>query len=285
MRLQLLLLFILVTASCGSSPNSNNVNINSANRANAATPKPAPVPVYTYEIVNTYPHDPRAFTQGLVYHDGYLYEGTGGKQSRGDDFTSSLRKVDLKSGKVLQKYELPPEYFGEGIALLNDQIYQLTWQEGTAFVYSLGDFKLQREFKYAGDGWGLTEDGAKLYMSDGTHIIRIVDPETFRTTGTITVNDERGKPLMNINELEWVKGEIWANVWQTGWIIRIDPATGKLLGRIDLNDLAEREMDTTPNADVLNGIAYDEAGDRIFVTGKMWRRLFEIKLSPGGAGN
>lgn len=238
------------------------------------------MPQYTYDIVKTYPHDPEAFTQGLIFHDGFLYEGTGGKKTRGDDFYSSLRKVHLETGKVLQKYDLPPDFFGEGITLLNGKIYQLTWQERTGFVYDIKDFKLLKEFRYAGDGWGLTNDRTNLMMSDGTHVIKFMDPESFQTIRTIVVLDERGQPLMKLNELEYVNGEIWANVWETGWIVRIDPGTGKLLGRIDLNKLAQDEMDSSDYADVLNGIAYDSAGDRIFVTGKNWKRLFEIKVKP-----
>ena len=275
MRLHLLFSLLFIAASCGGSPNvANNTT------TNINTAKPAPVPVYTYDIINTFPHDPAAFTQGLIFHEGFLYEGTGGKKSRGDTFTSSLRKVELETGKVVRKHDVPPEYFGEGIALLNGQIYQLTWQEGTGFVYDINDFKLLREFRYSGEGWGLTEDGTNLYMSDGTHVIRVVDPETFQTTRTIVILDEKNRPIMRINELEWVKGEIWANVWESGWILRIDPANGKLVGRIDLNKIADQQMDASPDADVLNGIAYDEAGDRLFITGKKWKNLFEIKVKP-----
>lgn len=278
MRLQFLFSLLFIAASCGGAPNvSNNTT---ANIANTNSAKPAPVPVYTYDIVNTFPHDPAAFTQGLIFHEGFLYEGTGGKKSRGDTFTSSLRKVEIETGKVVRKYDVPPEYFGEGIALLNGQIYQLTWQESTGFVYDINDFKLLREFRYSGEGWGLTEDGTNLYMSDGTHVIRVVNPETFQTTRTIVVMDEKGRPIMKINELEWVKGEIWANVWESGWILRIDPSNGKLVGRIDLNKIADQQMDASPDADVLNGIAYDEAGDRLFITGKKWKNLFEIKVKP-----
>lgn len=267
----LLLLLVLSTVGCGPSPApGNNVN-NGVNRN--SSPK-STVPVYGYDIVKSYPHDPAAFTQGLVFHNGFLYEGTGGKS--GDEFYSSLRKVEIETGKVLQKTDLSRDYFGEGITIFNDQIYQLTWREMTAFVYGLNDFKLIREFRYTGEGWGLTHDGTNLIMSDGTHVIRFVNPENFKTVRTIVVNDEKGQPLMRLNELEYVKGEIWANVWQSAWIVRIDPATGKLLGRIDLEPLLFQEK----VEDVLNGIAYDEAADRIFITGKLWKRLFEIKVNP-----
>jgi glutamine cyclotransferase len=263
----------------GASNNSNTTNIVNGNVTNTTTKTSAALPVYTYEIVKTYPHDAKAFTQGLIFYNGFLYEGTGGRRSQ-ERFYSSLRKVEIESGKVLQKIDLADPYFGEGITILNEKIYQITWQENTAFVYDLNDFKLLKELKYSGEGWGLTHDGANLIMSDGTHVIRIVNPETFETIRTITVLDEKGKPVMEINELEYVKGEIWANIWQEGWIIRIDPASGKLLGRIDLRKLADEQMGKSSSADVLNGIAYDAAADRIFVTGKLWSSLFEIKITP-----
>lgn len=264
---------ILSAVGCGpSTAPGNNIN----NVVNKNAPPKSNVPVYAYDIVKTYPHDPAAFTQGLVYQNGVLYEGTGGRAD--DPFHSSLRKVEFETGKILQKHDLAAEYFGEGITIVNDKVYQLTWKERTAFVYNLSDFSPVKEFRYSGDGWGLTDDGSLLYMTDSTHVIRILDPETFNLKRTIVVNDEHGKPLMEMNELEWVKGEIWANVWQTGWIVRIDPSNGKLLGRIDLSSLIQEEKKQNPKAEALNGIAYDEAGDRIFVTGKLWRRLFEIKL-------
>jgi glutamine cyclotransferase len=272
MRLFYLAVMVSFFVGCGSSNGpTNNGNI---------AAKPAPLPVYAYDIVKTYPHDPQAFTQGLIFYNGFLYEGTGGDEDNNDPFSSSLRKVEIETGKVLQKHDLSREFFGEGIALLGDKIYQLTWKEGKAFVYDRETFRLLQEFTYAGQGWGLTEDGTNLYQSDGTHVIRVVDPTTFKTTRTIVVLDERSQPIKELNELEWVKGEIWANVWRTGWIVRIDPQTGKLLGRIDLNTIADDETKQNRGADVLNGIAYDEATDRLFVTGKMYRRLFEIKIKP-----
>jgi glutamine cyclotransferase len=274
MRFSYVLVLLLLSISCGSPPavpNNNNSNLKPAT--------PATVAMYDYEIVKTYPHDPKAFTQGLEFHDGVLYEGTGGDGENNDPFFSSLRKVDFATGKVSQKYDLPREYFGEGITILGDKIYQLTWREMTAFEYDLKDFKLLRELRYSGEGWGLTNDGTNLIMSDGTHVIRFVNPQDFKTVRTIVVNDERGKPVMQLNELEFVKGEIWANIWQTGWIVRIDPATGKLLGRVDMNKLSDEVQEKNPHADVLNGIAYDPAGDRLFVTGKLWPSLFEIKVN------
>ncbi|MCA1590427.1 MAG: glutaminyl-peptide cyclotransferase, partial [Acidobacteria bacterium] len=214
MRVLLLLSACLVAAGCNGTSNTTNPNIASTTNRNIAVNSAAPSVVnYTYEIVKVHPHDPKAFTQGLIYHNGSLYEGTGGSRYSPVSSPSSLRQVVIETGRVLRKHELAPEYFGEGIALLGDKIYQLTWREQKAFVYNLADFKLLQEFSYSGEGWGLTEDGTNLYMSDGTHVIRIVDPETFRTIRTVVVMDERGKPIMKLNELEWVKGEIWANVW------------------------------------------------------------------------
>ena len=286
MRLYFLIFIVSIITACSGTPSTSNavsVNVSNSTNSNAVNSAPktnAPVPVYTYEIVKTYPHDPKAFTQGLVYHNGFLYEGTGGSRARGDNFFSSLRKVELETGKVLQKSDLATEYFGEGIAILDNKIYQLTWREKTAFVYDLNDFKLLKQFTYAGEGWGLTNDATNLLMSDGTHIIRVINPETFETVRTITVFDEKNRPLMQLNELEYIKGEIWANIWQEGDIVRIDPNTGKLLGRIDLTKLADEQMDSSREADVLNGIAYDQASDRLFITGKKWNKLFEIKINP-----
>lgn len=268
LHLFLFVFLALIVSSCKDNqevPKNTNVK-NLANK-----PK-----VYTYEIVKTYPHDSKAFTQGLVYYNGFLYEGTGGR--RNDAYHSSLRKVELETGKVLQRIDLPGDYFGEGIAILGDKIYQLTWQENTAFVYDLQSFQLVKRFSYAGEGWGLTTDGAHLFMSDGTHVIRVINPENFETIRTIVVLDENNKPVMRLNELEYIKGEIWANVWQTGQIMRIDPSSGKLLGRIDLSKLANQIAQEDEEADVLNGIAYDSANDRIFITGKKWKKLFEIKV-------
>ncbi|PYT00469.1 MAG: glutamine cyclotransferase [Acidobacteria bacterium] len=274
MRSCFIFALFLLSLSCGNPPAVSNNATPNTNAAKTTTP----VVMYDYEILKTYTHDPKAFTQGLEFHDGVLYEGTGGKDD--DPFFSSLRKVELATGKVLQKHDVPREYFGEGITILNDKVYQLTWRQMTAFEYDLKDFKLLRELRYTGEGWGLTNDGTNLIMSDGTHVIRFVNPEDFKTVRTIVVNDEKGKPVMELNELEYVKGEIWANIWQTGWIVRIDPATGKLLGRIDMNKLSDEEQQQNPNADVLNGIAYDAASDKLYVTGKLWRRLFEIKVNP-----
>ena len=280
MRFYFLIFTATLSLACNGTSTNSNANVVTVNKtnANAANNVNAKIPEYTYQIVKTYPHDPKAFTQGLIFHNGFLYEGTGGKN--GDPFYSSVRKVDIETGKVLQKFDLSRDFFGEGITILNGKIYQLTWREGMGFVYDLNDFKLLKEFRYSGEGWGLTNDGANLIMSDGTHVIRFVNPENFENARTLSVFNEKGKPLMNINELEYIKGEIWANVWQEGKIVRIDPANGKLLGIINLEKLTDEQMDKDEDVDVLNGIAYDEAADRIFITGKKWRNLFEIRVVP-----
>ena len=231
------------------------------------------VHVDTFQVVATYPHDPDAFTQGLVYQDGIFYEGTG---LRG---RSSLRKVDPASGAVTQEIDLADQYFGEGITIFGDKLYQLTWQEDTGFIYDKDSFELLDTWTYPGEGWGLTTDGERLIMSDGTNVLRFLDPETLDETGAVSVTDPQGNPVVRLNELEYVNGEVLANIWQTDWIARIDPATGSVLGWIDLSGLLPAEDRTQP-VDVLNGIAYDPATDRLFVTGKLWPKLFEIDLVP-----
>jgi glutaminyl-peptide cyclotransferase len=232
---------------------------------------PAPLQ-YGYRVVKTFPHDRTAFTQGLEYREGFLYEGTGKVGN------SSLRKVELATGRVLQQYDLPQPYFGEGITVVNQQILELTWQSQSGFIYDKSSFRLLRSFNYPGEGWGLTNDGKQIYMSDGSAQIRVWDPATLKEVRRITVRDG-ATPITELNELEWVKGEIYANVWQTDRIARISPADGKVLGWIDLSGILPRAERPDPDA-VLNGIAYDAAGDRLFVTGKLWPKIFEIKLVP-----
>jgi glutaminyl-peptide cyclotransferase len=232
----------------------------------------AQTPEYGYQVVHTYPHDPNAFTQGLEYRAGYLYEGTGLKGR------SSLRKEKLETGQVLQQIDLDPQYFGEGITVLNQQILELTWQSEAGFVYDESTFHLKRMFNYPGEGWGLANDGENIYMSDGSANIRIWDPLTLQEKRRIMVHDH-GQPVVNLNELEWVRGEIYANIWQTDRIARISPADGRVLGWIDLKGILPA-ADHTGQEDVLNGIAYDVLGNRLFVTGKLWPKLFEIKLVP-----
>lgn len=231
---------------------------------------PLRVSNYTYEVIRAYPHDPTAFTQGLVYHQGMLYESTGLNGQ------SSLRRVELQTGQVLKKIDVPQQYFAEGLALFNNRLYQLTWLTQTTFVYDLDSFGALKTFGYTGEGWGLTHDDHSLIMSDGTNQIRFLDPETFQVQRTITVLDG-ASPVRELNELEYIKGEIFANIWQSDRIARIDPPTGRVTGWINLSGLLSSEDRTRP-VDVLNGIAYDETGDRLFVTGKLWPKLFEIRL-------
>jgi glutamine cyclotransferase len=228
--------------------------------------------MYSYEVVHVWPHDRKAFAQGLVFWNGVLLESTG---LNGE---STLRKVDLQTGKVLKQVEVPARYFAEGLAVLGSNIFQLTWQNEKGFVYDLQSFQLQGEFTYTGEGWGLTTDGQWLIMSDGTHQIRFIDPVTFAVQRTISVFHQ-GQPVRGLNELEYVKGEIWANVWQTDFIVRVDPATGKILGIVNFTGLLSPQ-DRDATTDVMNGIAYDPAGDRLFVTGKRWPKLFEVRLKP-----
>ena len=226
---------------------------------------------YSYRIVNTYPHDPGAFTQGLDIADGVLYEGTGLNGQ------SSLRRVELETGEILQQVDLDDEYFGEGIVVTGDRIYQLTWQSQLAFVYDRETFEELDTHTYPTEGWGLTSDGERLIMSDGSSTLFFRDPETFAEVRRVEVRNG-SEPLDRLNELEWVNGEVWANVWQTDQIVRIDPATGAVLGWIDLTGLLQPEDQVGTDVDVLNGIAVDEATGRIFVTGKLWPVLYEIEL-------
>ncbi len=282
MRFYFTFLFVILSLACSEQPARSNMNT-TVNKTNTNSSKPsAGVPVYTYEIVKTYPHDPKAFTEGLFYYNGFLYESTG------EEGRSDLRKVDLETGKIVQQFKLAKDSFGEGTTILNGKIYQLTWREGRGFVYDADTFKLLKEFTYQGDGWGLTNDGTHLFMTDSTHVIRVIDPETFQTIRTLVVLREDGRPLLQINELEYIKGEIWANVWHSedpeilgkpNYIARIDPNSGKLLGWIDLGGISPDDVERDPE-NTLNGIAYDAQNDRIFVTGKQWKKLFEIKIKP-----
>lgn len=227
---------------------------------------------YGYEVVKTWPHDRLAFTQGLVFRHGNLVESTGLNGQ------STLREVELGTGKVLKQVSVSAEHFAEGLAVIGSQAFQLTWHSGTALVYDADTFRREKEFTYAGEGWGLTTDGTALILSDGTHEIRFLDPKTFKVTRSIAVFHD-GHPLRNLNELEYVNGEIFANIWQTNTVARLDPATGRLLGLIDFSGLLA-PADYAGNTDVLNGIAHDATGDRLFVTGKNWPKLFEVRLKP-----
>lgn len=240
----------------------------------AATARPSAkpaIPVYTYQVVRTYPHDPNAFTQGLVYRDGFLYESTGlpGR--------SSVRKVNLETGEVIDKVDLPDEMFGEGLTDWQERLIGITWQSQVGFVLDLAGLSLQRQFRYAGEGWGLTHDERELIMSDGTSSLRFIDPETLQETRRLKVTAD-GTPVDQLNELEWVDGELFANVWQTDRIARIDAKTGRVTGWIDLQGLLPARDRIVGHTDVLNGIAYDPPTKRLFVTGKFWPAVFEIRL-------
>jgi glutamine cyclotransferase len=227
-------------------------------------------PIYGYEVVKVYPHDTESFTQGLVWNDGRMLESTG------EVGHSSLRRVDVDTGKPMQKVDVPPPYFAEGLALLNGKLYQLTWQHQLGFVYDALSFDRVGQFNYNGEGWGLTTDGTSLILSDGSNRLRFLNPDNFQVTKTIAVVDGP-TPIQELNELEYVKGEIYANVWHANRIARINPETGAVVGWIDLTGLLS-SGEVTDDEAVLNGIAYDATNDRLFVTGKLWPKLFEIKL-------
>ncbi len=254
-----LLALLLLLASCRALPEG------------PAAPGQEPTWPYSYRVVNTFPHDPGAFTEGLVFDGGLLYESTGLKEH------SSLREVDLSTGEVRRRYDLPGDLFGEGLTLYGDKLIQLTWKSHLAFAYRQEDFELLRTFAYPFDGWGITSDGRRLIASDGTATLHFLDPDTLAPAGSLEVRDGNGL-VSRLNELEFVKGEIYANIWQTDDIVRISPQTGRVTGRINLQGLLARE-DLKQPVDVLNGIAYDAVGDRLFVTGKLWPTLFEIELT------
>ena len=245
-----------------------------------ATPAPSVTstrtPTYTFELVRKYPHDPTAYTEGLLFHEGRFFESTGeiGK--------SNIREVELETGRVIRQHDLVGKgkdgegYFGEGIIIVDDRIIELTWKAEVAFVYDWKTFEPKGQLTYQGEGWALAKHADSLIMSNGSSVIAYRDPKTFAAVRTITVTDH-GVPVPKLNELEWVKGEIWANVWETEQIARIDPATGNVLGWINLQGLLQ-PGDKNGQEDVLNGIAYDEKNDRLFVTGKRWSFLYEIKL-------
>lgn len=259
MGVLLLLSLCLTTFNCQTAP--------------TATPQKSgkqPVPISGYEVVHVFPHDPEAFTQGLVIHDGKFIESTG------EVGRSSLRRVEIETGKVIQKVDVPPPYFAEGITLLKGKVYQLTWQHQKGFIYDAWTFEKLGEFNYAGEGWGLTNDGVSLILSDGSNKIRFLDPDNFQLKKTIAVMDGHTQ-VAEINELEYIKGEIYANIWHADRVARINPETGTVVGWIDLKGLLG-PGDVDDEEAVLNGIAYDLVGDRLFVTGKLWPKIFEIRL-------
>ncbi len=231
----------------------------------------ASIPIYDVEVVHVYPHDRTAFTEGLFYLDGYLYESTGLENH------SSVRKVRIDTGAVVQELHIPSQYFGEGIVNWGSRLISLTWQSHVGFVFDLATFKLQKQFKYDGEGWALTQDGKQLIMSDGTSELRFLNPQTLLETGRLSVT-LGGRAIEKINELEWVDGEIYANIWQTNWIVRIDPHSGHVIGLVNLAGLLDPSDAVQGPDGVLNGIAYDSKRHRLFVTGKNWPKLFEIRL-------
>jgi glutamine cyclotransferase len=245
----------------------SNAPSNSSNENRTAS---APAKLDSYEIVNDYPHDPQAFLQGLVWYDNGFYEGTG-LEGR-----STLRRVEFPSGRVVKSISLAPDLFGEGVALVGDRLVQLTWTTQRGFVYDRDSFKLLREFNYKTEGWGITYDGKNLVMSDGTSTLTYLDPESFQPVRRLNVT-WNGRPQDNLNELEYIEGEIWSNVWQTNYILRIDPETGRVKSFLDMKNLLAPQL-RTGSEDVLNGIAYDAQNKRIFVSGKRWPRIFEIRV-------
>lgn len=276
MRHFFLIVCFLFALSCSEAPRPNNA------ATNVSKTPTQPLPVYGYEIVKEYPHDPRAFTQGLFFHNDFLYESTG------QEGASSVRKVEISTGKVLQKWDMPKSSFGEGITLLNGKIYVLTWRGGIGYVLNADTLSVEREFNYLGEGWGIANDGTNLFMTQGAHVMKMIDPTSFNTLKTIPVLQPNGQPLMQLNELEFVMGEIWANIWHSedpkilgkpNYIARINPSDGKILGWIDLAGISPDD-ETRSSEHTLNGIAYDATSDRIFVTGKYWKKLFEIRIKP-----
>lgn len=262
---------LAVDAHAQGAPASTNLVVETDERQSTCFPVTLSSPYhYTYRVVNSFPHDPEAFTQGLLFQNGMLFEGTGlyGK--------STLRQVELETGVVLRSLSLASQYFGEGITIYQDQVIQLTWRSNTGFVYDKDSFQLLQTFRYPTEGWGITHDGVRLIVSDGTSTLYFWDPVTFEEIGRIEVHDQDGR-VTRLNELEYVRGEVFANVWQTDRIARIDPHTGRVTGWINLEGLLDSE-EGVASAGVLNGIAYDAENNRLFVTGKRWPKLFEISL-------
>lgn len=262
--------FAVFLASC-----SNNGNESDDNGKGESALNPAPA-IINYSVVNVFPHDPTAFTEGLFVHDGQMYESTGG-QPQSNDFKSWFGPVDIKTGTFLKKVMLDTSYFGEGINIFGDKLYQLTWQSHIGFVYDAKTFKKIKDFPIAGEGWALTNDGTYLIMSDGTSNLRYLDPETLKVAKILGVQDNNG-PVSNINELEYIKGFIYANQYLTSYILKIDPASGRVVGKLDFTSLDNELKAKHPDAMEMNGIAYDSAADKIYVTGKAWPNLYEVRF-------
>lgn len=281
----LIVLFVLaLSSSCSETKTSSNNSPpgRPAQTNSAASTKPGTgaenqtAKLVSHEVINSYPHDSRAFLQGLVFHDAGFYESTG---QLGE---STLRRVELATGRVIKKHDLPPDVFGEGVALVGDRLFQLTWQNKKGFVYDRETFRLLQEFRYDTEGWGLAFDGTNLILSDGTSDLTFFDPQTYKPVRKLRVTPDRqlllglNEPVLDLNELEFIEGEIWANIWHEDLILRIDPASGRVTSYLNLKELRPRETLNDDEA-VLNGIAYDSSQKRIFVSGKRWPRVFEIR--------
>ena len=272
----LLLLCPIILSSCQKNAEQSN-----STEANATTPPARPAPAWqthrelSYRTIKEFPHDTRAFTQGLIVHAGKFIESTGGHN------TTWLRQVEIATGKILIERKLSAEFFGEGLTELNGKLYQLTWQNQQGFIYDATTLAWQKNFSYQGEGWGLTDDGTHLIMSNGSAKLQFIDPKTFRVLRELTVMDG-ANAIDQLNELEFIEGEIFANIWQTNRIIRIDPQSGKVIGSIDLSGIHAKESITHPDH-VLNGIAYDADSQSLFVTGKCWPKIYQIALEPSAS--
>jgi glutamine cyclotransferase len=268
--------FLIPVIVCALAACSNNNSTDhSSTSSSSVESSPA---ILNYTVLNTYPHDTSFFTEGLEFNAGKLFESSGGSKQE-TPHPSAFGMVDPKTGKVSKKVELDNSvYFGEGITFFKGKVYQLTWQNHKGFVYDAQTFKKLKEFDYTGDGWGLTHDSSRLIMSDGSSILKFLDPESLKVVTQVNVMDNNG-PVSNINELEYIDGFIYANVWQTDHIIKIDPSTGKVMGKINLDSLVKQIRSQAPDADFLNGIAYNPETKSIYVTGKLWPLVFEIRLN------
>lgn len=262
--------FGLIMFSSSKSNSRDQVNTSRPDKTSTADGATEPARLVEYEVVNSYPHDREAFLQGLIWHGGSLYESTG------LNGRSTLRHIEFPSGKIVKSVKLSPEFFGEGLALVGNRLFQLTWHARRGFIYDLDTFNLLGEFTYDGEGWGLTYDGTHLIMSNGSDALTYLNVENFKPTRKLSVT-MNGRPVRQLNELEFIEGEIWANVWQRDIILRINPATGRVTSYLDMKGLMPQEM-RAGGEDVLNGIAYDAERKRIFVSGKLWPRIFEIRL-------
>ena len=260
----LVVLIVSMISACNNDNNEENGNgdkpVNS-------------IPLINYTIVGSYPHDTSSFTQGLTFYNGKLLEGTGSPEEQ----PSKLMEIDLNSGKAVKEVVLDKKFFGEGIAVLNDTIYQLTWRENVVFVYDAKSFKKIKEFPLATEGWGITTDGKQLIVSDGSSNLYFYEPSSFKLIQKVGVT-ENGSPAPNINELEYINGFVYANQWQYPYIFKIDPATGNIVAKIDLAEVVQRVKTKLPKAEFLNGIAYDPTSKKIYVTGKLWPELYEIQF-------